>query len=58
MEESELDEVLRSAVADRECVTYKRVINAIFSQPFPLAKTDFAYDSSLYKVSIRLLSGC
>ena len=50
MEEAELNEVLRSTIANPDSKLYKRMIDAIFSQPITPAM-DFAYDNELYKVS-------
>ena len=51
MEEAELNEVLRSTIANPDSKLYKRMIDAIFSQPVTPAM-DFAYDNELYKVGI------
>ena len=50
MEEAELNEVLRSAIANPESKSYRHMLNAVFAQPV-LPAMDFAYDNEFYRVS-------
>ncbi|ELU08630.1 hypothetical protein CAPTEDRAFT_220708 [Capitella teleta] len=48
LQEAELNEVLRSAIANPESKCYKHMLNAVFSQPLTPAM-DFTYDSDFYR---------
>ena len=49
MEEAELNEILRATISDPHSKSYRRMINAMFSQSVSLAD-DHIYDSDLQKV--------
>lgn len=49
MEEEELDEILRSTIADPRSKAYRRMLSALFSQNVNAAD-DLLFDSEIYKV--------
>ncbi|XP_055957482.1 eIF-2-alpha kinase GCN2-like isoform X1 [Patella vulgata] len=48
MEEAELNEILRSTISNPQSKSYRRMIDAMFSQPVPLIQ-HLTYDNDLYK---------
>lgn len=49
MEEEELDEILRSTIADPHSKAYRHMLTALFSQSVNAAD-DLLFDSEFYKV--------
>jgi translation initiation factor 2-alpha kinase 4 len=57
LQEAELNEVLRSAIANPDSKCYKHMLTAVFSQPL-LPAMDFTYDSEFYRVNFVFFLFC